>query len=122
MIVNNGTLKLKTSDSSLEISRVYGESLLENNGTLENNGINLKCYYSNINTFINNGNMNFNSGSIVHNFSGNYKTSKPMRFITNNSKLNVSGGTFSIRNISNDTDNIIYTSSRMHNKHKWMKF
>ena len=111
LIVNNGTLKLKTSDSSLEISRVYGESLLENNGTLENNGINLKCYYSNINTFINNGNMNFNSGSIVHNFSGNYKTSKPMRFITNNSKLNVSGGTFSIRNISNDTDNIIYTSS-----------
>ena len=111
LIVNNGTLKLKTSDSSSEISRVYGESLLENNGTLENNGINLKCYYSNINTFINNGNMNFNSGSIVHNFSGNYKTSKPMRFITNNSKLNVSGGTFSIRNISNDTDNIIYTSS-----------
>lgn len=111
LIVNNGTLKLKMSDSSLEISRVYGESLLENNGTLENNGINLKCYYSNINTFINNGNMNFNSGSIVHNFSGNYKTSKPMRFITNNSKLNVSGGTFSIRNISNDTDNIIYTSS-----------
>ena len=111
LIVNNGTLKLKTSDSSSEISRVYGESLLENNGTLENNGINLKCYYSNINTFINNGNMNFNSGSIVHNFSGNYKTSKPMRFITNNSKLNVSGGTFSIGNISNDTDNIIYTSS-----------
>ena len=111
LIVNNGTLKLKTSDSSSEISRVYGESLLENNGTLENNGINLKCYYSNINTFINNGNMNFNSGSIVHNFSGSYKTSMPMRFITNNSKLNVSGGTFSIRNISNDIDNIIYTSS-----------
>ena len=109
LIVNNGTLKLKTSDSSLEISRVYGESLLENNGTLENNGINLKCYYSNINTFINNGNMNFNSGSIVHNFNGNYKTSKPMRFITNNSKLSVNGGIFKASSRENNKNNIIYT-------------
>ena len=112
LITNDGTLDLKVSDNSTEVSRVYGENLLENNGTLNYNGVNINCYNSSINLLVNNGDMNFNSGSIKHAYSGSYYYDNlPLQIIINNSKLNINDGTFKAEVIADDKNSIIYASA-----------